>query len=84
MWELMKAEQLAPPLSLHRLMHRARLLLMFAFLRPKLRQGTNTDNTCFVLHHKLPSNRLLYPCQSTHATEKGKGTVVDHKILFVC
>lgn len=69
---------------------RVRLPLMFAFPRPKLWQRTNTDNTCFVLHHKLPCNRLLYPCQSTHAPlKRGKkknvgGTVIDHEILFVC
>lgn len=73
---------------------RVRLPLMFAFPRPKLWQRTNTDNTCFVLHHKLPCNRLLYPCQSTHAPLKSEkktnkkqtlgGTVIDHEILFVC
>lgn len=74
MCELVRAEQCVPPLSLHSVTYRARLLILFAFLRPKLRQRTNTDNTCFVVHQNLPSNHLLYPRQSTHAVEEeGKG-----------
>lgn len=73
MCELMKAEQCVLPLSSHTFMYRARLLLVFAFLRPKLWQRTNTDNTSFVFHQNHPSNRLLYPRQTTHAWRRKKG-----------
>lgn len=70
--ELMYAEQYVL-LSLHSAMYWATLLLVFPFRRPKLWQRTNTDNTCFVFHQNLPSNRLLNPRQSTHAIDEEKG-----------